>query len=289
MCATPKSTIAQLLFIRHPLPNFAQLVGELDTALERCPAEARSLVWDCDDVVVFELDEMRIVLGHSDTPGNGYLSCLTIAVGLSESDGEDSPLTRRHDGLCRLIVERVQQRYPVEAILWHEAAAPITSDTLDALLDALPNRTDLDRLQIDIGPAATATPDAAPTARPAMAPAAAAEPDNTATMAKPVANDLPDLPRLRHDDLHRMRLALYPEEAPGYIAPPDQGALARRLTVHAMNTTLIMVSLPVGAALLTYSVLRGEDMRVTGRAMALTGITLGLMQSPFGAQIMAMI
>jgi len=56
-----------------------------------------------------------------------------------------------------------------------------------------------------------------------------------------------------------------------------------------MNTTLIMVSLPVGGALLTYSVLRGEDMRLTGRAMALTGLALGLMQTSVGLQLIAMI
>ena len=294
MRSTPKSTIAQLLFARQPLPNFAAIVGELDTALDRCPAERRRLSWDCEDVAIFELDDMRVVLGNSEAPGNGYLACLAIAVGPNTADAPQTALTRRHEGLCRMIADGVQQRYPVEAVLWHEAEGPVTSDTLDALLDALPNRTDLDRLECKIEIVAGTEVPAAPQpavlaarARIATATARAAnQPEPDATTA--AANDIPDLPRLFVEDLRRVREALYPEEAEGYVAPPDRGALARRLAAHAMNTTLIMVSLPVGGALLTYSVLRGEDMRLTGRAMALTGFAMGFMQTTFGQQIAAM-
>ncbi|MDP3959362.1 MAG: hypothetical protein Q8Q26_04695 [Pseudorhodobacter sp.] len=295
MHATPKSSIAQLLFTQPPLPNFAAIVGELDTALDRCPADRRSLSWDCEDVAIFEIDDMRVVLGNSEAPGNGFLSCLAISVGPNMIGAQESALTRRHEGLCRMIADGVQQRYPVEAVLWHEAEGPVTSDTLDNLLDALPNRTDLDRLECEIeivtandAPAAPQPAVLAARARIAASTARAANqpvPD-AATVA---ANDIPDLPRLFVEDLRRVREALYPEEVEGYVAPPDKGALARRLAAHTMNTTLIMVSLPVGGALLTYSVLRGEDMRLTGRAMALTGLALGLMQTSFGLQIVAMI
>lgn len=318
MCINPKSTIAQLLFVSHPLPNFAKIVGELDTALDRCPAEHRSLTWDCEDVAIFEVDAMRIVLGYGDRPGKGYLCCLTIAVGPTTADGAVTALTRRHDGLCRMVVDRVQQRYPVEAVLWHEGAAPVTPDTIDNLLDGLPNRSEIADLQDVIRQQPAAEHDTAPQPQPTAAPAAepvfspmaepiaepvaiAAAPPRRAIRltphhaatrpeaATPVANDIPDLPRLQQEDLRRMRLALYPEEAPDYAAPPDQGVLARRLAVHAMNTTLIMVSLPVGAALLTYSVLRGEDMRLTGRAIALTGAALVFMQSHFGQQVLGLV
>jgi len=297
MRSTPISTIAQLLFARHPLPNFAAIVGELDTALDRCPAERRSLRWDCEDVAIFELDDMRVVLGNSEAPGNGYLACLAISVGPNMVGAQESALTRRHEGLCRMIADGVQQRYPVEAILWHQAENPVTSDTFDNLLDALPNRADLDRLECEIE--TMAAPDAPAAPQPAVLAArariaattarAADQADQPAPDVTTVANDIPDLPRLFVEDLRRVREALYPEEAEGYVAPPDQGALARRLAAHTMNTTLIMVSLPVGGALLTYSVLRGEDMRLTGRAMALTGLALGLMQTSVGLQLIAMI
>lgn len=298
MRSTPKSTIAQLLFVHPPLPDFSAIVSELDKALDRCPAERRSVTWDCEDVAFFELDDMRVALSISDAPDNGFLSCLAISVGPNMIGAQESALTRRHEGLCRMIADGVQQRYPVEAILWHQAESPVTSETLYNLLDALPKRADLDRLECEIeimaandAPAAPQPAVLAARARIAASTARAADPANqpvpdATTVA---ANDIPDLPRLFVEDLRRVREALYPEEAEGYVAPPDKGALARRLAAHTMNTTLIMVSLPVGGALLTYSVLRGEDMRLTGRAMALTGLALGLMQTSFGLQIVAMI
>ena len=56
------STIAQLLFVKLPSLNFADLVSELDSALLRCPSLKRSITWDCDDVAMFDLDGARIVL-----------------------------------------------------------------------------------------------------------------------------------------------------------------------------------------------------------------------------------
>jgi hypothetical protein len=262
MCAVPKSTIAQLLFAEHPIPNFARIVGELDAALERCPAKVRSLVWDCDDTAVFELDAMRIVLAHAEQPKRDYLCCLTLSVGPARPEGDPSALARRHDGLCRLLVERIMTRYPAEVVLWHDSPGIVTPDVLDALLEALPNRRDL--------------------GGEVVAPVAAAEVPLLAL----VANDLPDLPRRQANELQRVRAALYP-------AVPEPVAVERpstqmRLAVHAVNATLIVVALPVGAALLTYSLLRGEDMRLSARAVALTGAALGVLQSPLGQQVSAM-
>ncbi|TKA95160.1 hypothetical protein FAZ78_18330 [Cereibacter changlensis] len=62
-----------------------------------------------------------------------------------------------------------------------------------------------------------------------------------------------------------------------------------RLAIHTMNTTLILVSLPVGAAMLTYSLLRGEDLRMTSRALVLTGLGMIVMESRFGQALLALI
>ena len=59
-----------------------------------------------------------------------------------------------------------------------------------------------------------------------------------------------------------------------------------RLATHAMNATLIAASLPIGAALTTYAVLRGENMRTTTSAMVLTGLAGTLMQGRFAEQLM---
>jgi hypothetical protein len=100
-----------------------------------------------------------------------------------------------------------------------------------------------------------------------------------------VANDLPDLPRPARAEMDRIRCALYPPEADA----PEAPSTAARLAVGTMGVTLVIVAAPVGAALLTYNTLRGADLALTARAVALTGAAFGLMQAqavqtflPFG-------
>jgi hypothetical protein len=52
-----------------------------------------------------------------------------------------------------------------------------------------------------------------------------------------------------------------------------------------MNATLIMVALPVGAAMLTYSVLRGENMRLTSAALVATGFAATVLQGPMASAL----
>ena len=53
-----------------------------------------------------------------------------------------------------------------------------------------------------------------------------------------------------------------------------------------MNAAVLAFSLPVGAAVLTYSALGGESMGFTSRAMALAGTLAGVTQSEIGAQVL---
>jgi hypothetical protein len=107
------------------------------------------------------------------------------------------------------------------------------------------------------------------------------------TLAEPAAdaaNDRPALPRARQGELARVREALYmvePEVAPA--KPSTQ----MRLAAHAMNATLIVVWAPLGAAVMTYSLLKGEDMKLSARLMVLTGLFATAIQSPMGQQMAA--
>lgn len=112
-----------------------------------------------------------------------------------------------------------------------------------------------------------------------------------------VANDRPDLPLLPQAELQRVRAALYPEATAAGAAASDATAgadgdptLAMRLSAAAMNMTLLVVALPVGAAVVTHNLLRGRtDMRVSARMMALTGAVMALVQSDVGAALSAML
>lgn len=70
-------------------------------------------------------------------------------------------------------------------------------------------------------------------------------------------------------DLKMLRSCIY--EPP---AAEDAPSLPLRLTTHAMSMALIITALPVGVGLLTYSLLKGEDIKTTARLTTLTGLAL---------------
>ena len=102
-----------------------------------------------------------------------------------------------------------------------------------------------------------------------------------------VSNDAPDLPRPLDVELVRTRGALYPPPK-AQAAPQAVYSTQMRLAAHCLNATLIVVYAPLGAAVMTYSLLRGEDMRFSGRMMAVAGTLFALAHSPVGETMAAM-
>lgn len=102
-----------------------------------------------------------------------------------------------------------------------------------------------------------------------------------------VANDRPDLPYPPDAALARLRTALYPPKgvAEDCCAAPS---VQMRLAAHCFNATLILVWVPLGAAMLTYTLLKGEDVRLSARLIAVTGTVLALIHSPLGHTVKAM-
>lgn len=83
-----------------------------------------------------------------------------------------------------------------------------------------------------------------------------------------------------------LRHALYPpeEELPDQIhAKP----LVHRAAIYAMNSSLVAFALPVGAAILTYSILGRENLATTSRVTALTGAGLAFANTEVGAQVLS--
>lgn len=56
----------------------------------------------------------------------------------------------------------------------------------------------------------------------------------------------------------------------------EHNDLAARLTVYALNLTVMVFALPVGLALLFLNVFAGENLRTTAHVMALTGLFIAL-------------
>ena len=55
--------------------------------------------------------------------------------------------------------------------------------------------------------------------------------------------------------------------------------IAHRLAIYTLNTSLVVICLPVGAAMFSYCALGRENLNAVGRAMALTGVGIALAQS----------
>lgn len=297
------STIAQLLFADPQTINFARIVGEFESVLTRLRGNSLKVLWDCEDVVMMDFPGTRIVLGWSDHPGHGYGGALLVSVGPETEGGLLAPQDQGHDPLCSRLVERIQARHTADAILWHQAPGPVGSALVDALFEAIPAMNDLlaevsnvnPMLEVEsvaAAPAPVAThslSDLQAQAEPAAADPMTAAPLRHARrarrearrMASRVANDQPQSLRPRDPELARLREALYPE--------PDASEVSvqMRLAVHTLNATLVMVSLPLGAAVMTYSLFRGANMRLSSRAMAVAGTTAAIAQTPFLSQMAA--
>lgn len=286
------STIAQLLFAEPQAINFARIVGEFETVLERLRGDRLQVCWDCEDVVMMDFPGTRIVLGWTDNPGYGYRGAMLVSVGPETEAGLLETPDQGHDPLCSRLVERIQSRHAADAILWHQAPGRVGADLVDALFEAIPAMDDLLAevaraepmlLQATLPGGSEPAGGSAPEARTAPpSPRQARRARRQARRAAAgVANDQPDSLCARDPELARLRAALYP--APD--APEVSSQM--RLAVHTLNATLVMVWMPLGAAVMTYSLFRGADLRLSSRAMAAVGTAATLAQTPLISQMAA--
>jgi hypothetical protein len=297
-----------MLFADGKALDFARIVSELDSVLTRLRGKEVTITWDCDDLVTFDMPDTRIVLAWAEVGTHRSGGALTVSVGpgyLAQGDAERS----EHDVLCSRLVERILTRFEPSAVLWCQIDGPVDADTVDELTDAVPEMATslppvesiLDKLtktDLQIATKNTETRrirslSAAPPTTKAKPPEAA-KPSAPAPVkpepAKPVsisaaANDRPHLPKTRNAELARVRQALYPPEA----APETPVySTQMRLAAHCLNATLIVVWPPLGAAVMTYAVLRGENMQMSARLMAVAGTFFAIAHSPIGQGMMAM-
>ncbi|MBU9699473.1 hypothetical protein GU927_016630 [Rhodobacteraceae bacterium HSP-20] len=280
------STIAQFVFDRDPALNLGLLVSELDAALERSGAGRRSVTWDGDDLAFLDLDGARFTLSYTGETAPGLPSSLMLSVGPTPALRGLPPDPRHYHELCHLIADRLRARFAPRETLWHQVAGPVTADLVDDLFDRLPD------LSGDIpappivrralrSDAIRAFPEAdmpASFVEKAMAIRAAKAERARATAAQPArsrapepANSQPDLPRRAAPELDRVRTALYPQDEE---TPAEN--VRMRLAATTLDVTMLIVYLPMGAAMLTCSLLRGGNVTQSARMMALACTALGL-------------
>ncbi|MBK1636183.1 hypothetical protein [Rhodovulum adriaticum] len=71
--------------------------------------------------------------------------------------------------------------------------------------------------------------------------------------------------------------------------PKEPVGLIEQTTVYVMTSTLMIVSFPIGFAVLIYNILAGENLRNTARAMALTGVGFAFSTADLAAGLSSLI
>lgn len=264
MAVSTLSTIAQLLCYQSLPVNFAKLVGEVDAFLDQDPDGPFRASLDGDTTARFDRPGTRIMLAWSEPPGQGLSGILTLSVGPSPLSGR-MVMRPDHDAMATRLVDQLSHRVAAEGILWRQMSCLMSPDWVDLLVEALP---DLSGFALDKD-------------QPARAMRHVRLPPLPAGRAGPP--DRPAEPTMTLDpDLVRLRAALYQDDDDQRPSPQ------MRLAVHAMNATLIMVWMPLGAAALVHGMVRGEDMRLASRLMVLTGSVGAIMQTPMGQNMAAL-
>lgn len=180
----------------------------------------------------------------------------------------DPRLARSRQRARAILAAREAALPAEEANLWHDFTldpAPAPSPTpisASAAADA----------------ATIATADAARTAR-----SRSGRPVRHLTSADLLGNRVTETPAEDplQNHLHRVRDALYGPDPEGDAAAAAAAAhlsLPARCTAHAFNLALLVTALPLGAAMMVYTFLRGEDLRLSARMVAVTGTAVTVMQ-----------
>lgn len=259
-----KTMVGHLLYPEKPSLNFPRLVAELDAALAGAGAEEWTTTMARDDLAVIDAGTSRIAVAVSQNLDTRGATAITVAVGVGPEDAENEGLARKQAVLARLIADRVAARTPPAETIWSESDEVATPEFLDRRAESLAARRQ-----------------AGEELRSRQAETRRIRPRRFV--------DLEDLPRLvaRVEatlDARRTKWDgsegsdLPPVDLSGLVdveAEPKRVSPALRLAAHLIDATVMVLLLPVGAAIMIYSLTRGADLNTSARVMTLTTLGIG--------------
>jgi len=294
MSTATTSTIALVTCDVSSKINFAHVVGEMRRSLDRSPLNTYTLTWDHDDIATFDFESTRIVLSLESQSlhiNEADTDRLFISVGPPAVGHLRRAPEVPYEQLCSMIVERVCGYYVTKPVYWQQIEDSVTSDTVDqifdeialaqsrsqtmdlaaaAIVEAPEPQTPTNIVQLSILP--NRVPRSRPKGDTRQRPSHVYPPPRDAQAE--VANDIAVGVRYDSDRLRAIRTALYEVEDGPSSAENAMGTPIARLSATAMDATLVIVCLPVGAAMLTYHVFRGGEIRHTAHMMTITGLFL---------------
>ena len=128
------TTIAAIILENAPELGINTLADEILQSAIAQRAGARSVCWDCDDLVFLDFDMLRIALHEipatDETP---YVVCLGVGPVPERSLPTHIDSTRLAHGL----VKRLTQIVTANAVLWHEDTRALSTFVMDDFQDEL--------------------------------------------------------------------------------------------------------------------------------------------------------
>ena len=261
-----KTTVGQLLYPARPSLNFGRLVAELDAALAGAGAGERKTTLERDGLAVIDAGASRIAVAMAENLDTTGATAITVTVGFGPEDEGDARLARRQAVLARLIADRLAARSAPSETIWSESHEIATPEFLERSVEDLAARRRAPRdggrsrrlpprhfIGSEDIPRLVAKVDATLDAR-------RTDWDGVADLS--LASDLPPVDLTGLDQ----------------SAPKATPSARLRLAAHLIDATLMVLLLPVGAAMMVYSLSRGANLTTSARAMAFTGVGTSLVQ-----------
>ena len=254
-----RTTIGQLVYASRPAIDFARLTADLDAALTGCDAGSISAAKVRDDLALIDVGASRVGVALAAGLDRTGAAAVTVTVGHGPEPQGEASLARRQSVLARLIAQRIASRFPPLETLWSETAEVVTPDTFERVREDLIERRQIrSEFQARCARAHRSIPQTG------------VEPKDVARMFARFEATL---------DARRTGLA-EPIAAwgdPGSAGRAEPASPLLRVAAHLIDATLMMIALPVGAAMMIYSLSRGPDLSNSARALAISGTGLGLL------------
>ncbi len=260
-----RTTIGQLVYRSVPPIDFGKLTADLDTALVGCDAGRLSHALERDGLAIIDIGGSRVGIALARGLDRKGAAAVTVTVGHGPFGAGDLTLARRQSVLARLIAQRIAASFPPLETVWTETPEITTTETFERLREELIERR---RVQAEARAARAE-------ARQSFAPPKMEAADVSRMFARFEATL-----DARRSGRGELALAGIPVGALAMEAPPpapDRSRPLLRLAAHMMDATLMVVALPVGVAMMVYSLSRGGDVNTSARAMALSGLGLGVL------------
>jgi hypothetical protein len=281
-----RTTIGQLIYSNLPKLDFAKLVADLEVALAGCEAGTRHPSFHGDRMAMIDAGASRVTVSLADGLDRRGAAAVIVTVGYAPLLDGDQRLARRRTVLSRLIVERVASRFAPSETVWTESEEEATPEMIGQLIEGLAARREAQEasrserararrslprhfVEPDDLPRMMARFDASLAARRTGRPAAVAAAEGSRA-----ALDITDL-ALLEGAKERANASGRTSSAP------------MRLAAHLIDATLMVVALPVGAGMMVYSLSRGANLNTSARALAISGLGIGVVHKLGSGGILA--